>query len=389
LDPIKELMAIKEINITFKNLIDETQMPEMEWLSFYHYFFVGAKTVNRLHIARPQLYCADNWPLQLQLDKVSIPPLDSRPLVRRLAFTDNIEDRQNSLEWQILFFIDPSYTPFKLSQLESLYYCASFQDEGWNGLDMILSATTASLKELEIEWASPLREFLLSYTIMAVLLHTSDTDCHSSDIPLAQLTSKFNTTYPYKPHLFHLTSLKLIFHTVFEKDQWDELLRPVMGTLDFLLHSKSKEQNLRKFTLEIRAQFHTSPCSVQTVHMVDWDMLINRLSHPIFRSEEEPDLDSMLITSLPEVHLDVVLQLQKKEKEEHAAWLKPQIESILHTEFCFLYQQWTMYFYDVRIEVVERKDKQNEAVATRRIWEELQWNDEFPSKGRKDTTLSR
>jgi hypothetical protein len=69
--------------------------------------------------------------------------------------------------------------------------------------------------------------------------------------------------------------------------------------------------------------------------------------------------------------------------------LKPEIEDILHTEFVFLYQQWTMYFYHVRIDVVERKDQLNEAVATRRIWEELQWNDEFPSKGRKDTMLSR
>jgi hypothetical protein len=163
----------------------------------------------------------------------------------------------------------------------------------------------------------------------------------------------------------------------------------VIETLDFLLHSKSREQNLRKFTLEIRAQFHTSPCSVQTVHMVKWDMLVNRLSHPIFRSEEEPDLDSMPITSLVEVHLDFVLQLQKKEKEEHAAWLKPRIESILNSEFCFLYRQCTMYIYDVRIEVVESNSGQNDGrVATRRIWEELQWTDEFPSKRRKATNLS-
>jgi hypothetical protein len=386
LRPIKQLMAVKDINITFRNLIDKSRRCDMLWLSFYHYFFSGAKAVNRLHIAHPQFsYRPDDRPLQL--GKVIITPLDSRPLVRRLAF--NIEHR-DPLEWQMAFFVNPSHTPFNLSRLESLYYCALFQDEVWTGFDMIMSATTASLKELEIEWPSPFREFCFDPTrSWQWLTCPSDTDGHSSDIPLDLLTSKFNTTCPYNPHLSHLTSLKLIFHTVFEKDQWEDLLRPVLDTLDSLLDSKAKEQHLRQLTLEIRAQFHTSPCSVQTVHQVDWDMLVHRLFHPIFRSKEQSDPDSIPTTSPVAVHLDVVLQLQKKEKEEHAAWLKPQIEEILRTQFCFLYL-WTVYTYDVRIQVVEKKVKQDEGtVAAGRIWEELQWNDKFSLKRRKDTELSR
>jgi hypothetical protein len=163
LDPIKELMAEKGINITFKNLIDQTERHELEWLSFYHYFFAGAKTVNRLHIAHPQLYCPDDWSLQLQLENVSVIPQESRTVVRRLTFTIHHED---PLEWQIVFFVRSSYSPFNLSQLESLRYCAPIY-EGWTGLDMILSATTRSLKELEIEWPSPFREFVF-------ILHNTD-----------------------------------------------------------------------------------------------------------------------------------------------------------------------------------------------------------------------